>query len=156
MPPISQDLNRLPLGRFPALFASLPVPVAQSLTGVYRAAFVGPAWLRAAAAPALAITGLGGWWGKQFFEDGAAVNLVWRAGALRPIFPMRLSAERSFIDQKDGLALRYQPGSPFPWMFIVDELRRLDSNTLLGMTLADARGLRGLAFPFILQKENQP
>jgi len=64
---------------------------------------------------------------------------------------MRLVHAKSFIDNKEGLALHYQAGNPFPWMHIVDELRRIDNTTLLGMTLANLNGLRRLAFPFTLQ-----
>jgi len=34
---------------------------------------------------------------------------------------------------------------------VVDELRRIDESTLLGMTVPNIAGLRGLAIPFILQ-----
>jgi hypothetical protein len=37
---------------------------------------------------------------------------------------------------------------------VVDEVRRVDESSLLGMTIANISGLRGLAFPFILQKQN--
>ena len=64
---------------------------------------------------------------------------------------MKLVKAKSFIDNKEGLTLHYQPGNPFPWMYIVDELRRIDETTLLGMTLANLNGLRRLAFPFTLR-----
>ena len=145
------DYNSLSLKQFRDLFASLPAPEIDSLRGVYRAAFVGPGWLRASASPSLALTGLGGWWGKEFSADGAAVNIILRAGKFSTRFPMKLVAAKSFIDGRDGLALHYQAGNPFPWTHIVDELRRVNETTLLGMTIADVSGLRGLAFPFILQ-----
>lgn len=156
MSPTIAELNRMPLGYFRALFASLPVPSADELRGTYRAAFVGPGWLRASAAPALAITGLGGWWGKEFHLDGTAINIVARAGRFSTRFAMRVTPAGSFVDGKDGLSLRYQPGNPFPWAYVVDELRRLDAATLLGMTVADAGPLRRLAFPFILQPADSP
>jgi hypothetical protein len=145
------DYNSLSLKQFRELFKSLRVPEPDSLRGVYRAAFVGPGWLRACAGPALALSGLGGWWGKEFSPDGAAINIVLRAGKFSTRFPMKLVQAKSFLDGQDGLALHYQAGNPFPWTHIVDELRRIDEMTFLGMTLADASGLRGLAFPFILQ-----
>ena len=148
------ELNQYPLRKFRDLFASLSIPAAESIRGTYQAAFVGPGWLRAAAGPALVITGLGGWWGKEFHNDGTAINIVFRAGSFSTRFPMQFVCARSFIDGKDGLALHYQPGNPFPWPFIVDEIRQLDESALLGMTLAKVRGLRGLAFPFILQKQD--
>ena len=149
------ELNRMPLNQFRGLFASLSIPDPYSIHGVYRAAFVGPSWLRASAGPALALSGLGGWWGKEFSADGSAINLVLHAGVFSTRFPMKLVMACSFIDEKEGLALHYQPGNPFPWMFVVDELRRIDAETLLGMTIADVRGLHRLAFPFILQKSEK-
>jgi len=145
------DINSLSLQQFRKLFVSLPVPNPESIHGVYRAAFVGPVWLRTSAGPALALSGLGGWWGKEFSADGTAVNIVLRAGKFSTRFPMKLVQAKSFIDGRDGLAVHYQAGNPFPWMFIVDELRRMDEDTLLGMTLANVNGLRRLAFPFTLQ-----
>jgi hypothetical protein len=145
------DKNSLSLKQFRDLFASLPVPEATSIRGVYRAAFVGPGWLRTSAGPALALSGLGGWWGKEFNADGTAVNIVLRAGKFSTRFPMKLVTTKSLIDGSDSLSVHYQAGNPFPWMFIVDELRRMDEDTLLGMTLANVNGLRRLAFPFTLQ-----
>ncbi len=146
------ELNNLPFSQFRSLFSGLAIPASASLAGSYQAAFVGPAWLRASAAPALALSGLGGWWGKEFSLDGTAINIVLRSGSFSTRFSMKMVQTRSFIDQKMGLALHYQDGSPFPWMFVVDEIRRLDQTSLLGMTIANLRGLRSLAFPFILKK----
>jgi hypothetical protein len=149
------NYNTLPLNQFQNLFESLPVPDAASIRGVYQASFVGPSWLRTSAKPALVLSGLGGWWGKEFHKERTAINIVVRAGNFSTRFPMKLVNAQSFIDGKDGLALHYQAGNPFPWMYIVDELRRIDDTTLLGMTLANLRGLRHLAFPFILQFQEQ-
>lgn len=149
------DYNTLSLKQFRNLFISLPVPEVVSIHGVYRASFVGPGWLRASAGPALVASGLGGWWGKEFSEDGTVVNIVLRAGKFSPLFPMKLVHTKSFIDNKEGLALHYQTGNPFPWMHVVDELRRIDERTLLGMTLANVNGMRRLAFPFILRYQEQ-
>lgn len=145
------ELNSLSLKQFRDLFVSLLVPDMTSIRGVYRAAFVGPGWLRTSARPALVLSGLGGWWGKEFSADGTAINIVLRAGKYSTRFPMKLVAAKSFIDGKDGLAVHYQPGNPFPWMYVVDELRQINDDTLLGMTLANVNGLRNMAFPFTLQ-----
>ncbi len=145
------ELNSLSLKQFRDLFVSLPVPDMTSIRGVYRAAFVGPGWLRTSAGPALVLSGLGGWWGKEFRADGTAINIVLRAGKFSTRFPMKLMPDRSFIDGKDGLTLHYQPGNPFPWMYVVDELRQIKEDTLLGMTIANVGGLRKMAFPFTLQ-----
>lgn len=149
----TEELNRMYLKQFKDMFKSLRIPIPEEIRGKYRAAFVGPAWLRRSAAPALAITGLGGWWGKEFFNDGTAINIIFHAGNFSTRFPMKFVQAQSFIDNKGGLALHYQKGNPFPWMHVVDEIRRIDDSTLLGMTIANVRGLRGMAFPFILQKD---
>src|SRR5215216_3640774 len=128
------ELNQYPLREFRTLFAALPVPGASSLPGKYRGAFLGPVWLRAGVKPLLLITGLGGWWGKEIFEDGTAINIVLGGGKFSTRFPMELICGKSVIDRRDGLALRYQKGNPFPWMFIMDEIRRIDEITLLGMS----------------------
>jgi len=145
------DYNSLSLKQTCDLFTTLPAPEIDSLRGVYRASFVGSAWQRASVRPALALTGLGGWWGKEFSSDRTAINILLRSGKFSTRFPMKLVQSRSFIDGRDGLALHYQAGNPFPWTHIVDELRRIDEMTILGLTLADVNGLRGMAIPFILQ-----
>ena len=146
------DYNRLSLAEFREYFSDLSIPNLASLPGKYRAAFVGPAWLRKSAGPALALSGLGGWWGKEIYTDGTAINIVLRAGTYSQCFKMKFFQEKSFIDGRESLSLHYEPGSPFPWMYVVDEIRLVDGQTLLGMTLANLRGLRDLAFPFILEK----
>ena len=147
-----EEFNRMSLKQFKDLFISLSIPNPNNIRGKYRASFVGPTWLRTSAAPALSISGLGGWWGKEFFDDGTAINIIFHAGNFSTRFKMKFVNARSFIDDKDGLALHYQKGNPFPWMYVVDEIRRVDESTLLGMTIANVNGLRGMAFPFILQK----
>ncbi len=54
------------------------------------------------------------------------------------------------VDRRPCLAVTYPAGSPFPWPQVVDELRFLDDDTLLGLTLVNMRGLNRLAFPFLL------
>ncbi len=149
---ISQ-LNQYPLRRFHSLFASLEVPETDTLAGKYRGVFVGPAWVRALAGPALGITGLGGWWGKDIAGNGKAINIVFRKGKFSTRFPMEFVREKSLIDGRNGTTLHYQKGNPFPWMFIVDEMRCLDGSTLLGMTRPNIPGLRWFALPFVLEKQ---
>jgi hypothetical protein len=146
-------LNQYQLRRFRNLFASLDVPEARTLCGKYRGAFVGPSWVRLLAWPALLAAGLGGWWGKILYEDGRAINIVYREGKFSGVFRMKFRQERSYIDKRQGLTLHYQNDNPFLWLFIVDEVRRLDESTLLGMTRPKIPGLRWLAFPFVLQKQ---
>ena len=153
----AQSLNRQALRSFQPLFASLAPPAqATGLAGVYRAEFVGPAWLRKIAPPGLALGGLGGWWGKRFDGQGHGHNLVCRRGELAQVLPMLVQAAPSRLDGKDGITLCYPTGSPIPWPWIVDEVRQLDPATLLGMSLTRLRWAPRLALPFLLHKQEHP
>jgi hypothetical protein len=145
------DITHESLSGLRRLFTSLPAPA--TLTGVYRAEFVGPGWLRVLAPPSLALGGLAGWWGKAFDGKGRAVNIVVRDGTQRRVLPMTVARVPSLIDGMPGLTLSYPKGSPFPWFWVVDELRRLDEHTFLCMTVIKLRGLRKLAFPFVLHSD---
>jgi hypothetical protein len=146
-----ERLNDLSLLDFPGLFASLEHPARGSLLGLYRGSFVGPGWLRWLAGPLLVVTGLGGWRGKDFDDQGNAINLVWRNGRYERRFPMHLVEQDSFIDKKPGLALRYDGHNPFPWPLIVDELRSLGPGLVLGMTMVAVGPFKRLALPFVLE-----
>jgi len=148
-------LNKLPLKDFSELFTSSSIPDNSKIVGTYRATFVGPDWLRAAAGPALTISGLGGWWGKQFKDDGTATNLVQHGGNLETRFSMRLVNRTSALDGKPALALIYGAENPFPWPHIVDEVRPLDNVSFLGMTHVNVGALRKLPFPFLLEFQEQ-
>ena len=147
-----ERLNRLSLSKIHQYFADLAPPDRQSLQGIYRGLFVGPGWLTPLWPPTLSITGLGGWWGKDFYAPGEAVNIVLRKGVYQRRFQMYPVEQNSYLDARPGLALRYRSDTPFPWPKIVDELRRIDSDHILGMTLAEIGPLRRLGFPFVLLK----
>ncbi len=149
------ELNQLKLGDFPELYSILETPRINSLIGYYRGSIVGPGWFRSAAKPLLAITGLGGWWGKYFEEDGNATNLVKRGAKLQARLPVKLVNMNSVVDGKPGLALHYIPENPLPWPYIVDELRQLEPGVLLGMMYINIGVLRRLVFPFLLQYQEQ-
>jgi len=150
-----EQLNHLSLLEFPELFTSLKPLRADSLRGLYQGIFVGPAWIRGLAEPLLVVTGLGGWWGKEFDPEGNAINLVWRKGRIEHRFPMQLVEQASYIDHKPGLALRYASSNPFPWPWIVDELRTITTGLVLGMTIAIPGPFRRLPLPFVLQPREQ-
>ena len=150
-----EQLNQLSLLEFPEMFSSLKPPRADSLSGLYQGIFVGPAWIRSLAGPLLVVTGLGGWWGKEFDLQGNALNLVWRKGRIEHRYPMRLVDQESFIDKQPGLALSYAPTNPFPWPWIVDELRHIGNGMLLGMTIAMPGPFQRLPLPFVLQHREQ-
>lgn len=145
------SLNQMSLAEIQRLFTQLEPPEHTSLRGIFRGFFVGPAWFRKLGGPLLAVTGLGGWWGKDFDSQGKAINLVLRKDRYERILPMFIVQQASHLDRKPGLALRYQADNPFPWPMILDELRRVDAELVLGMTLLDVGPFRRIALPFILQ-----
>lgn len=141
------------LGDFLSLFRTL-LPPAHSLTGRYQATFTGPLWLRKTAPTAIALGGLPGWWGKQFTAVGpgesTAVNLVMKNGKLMERFPMQSRLDNSILDIKPALCLTYGRDCPFPWPLVTDELRMLDEQNLLGLTIVKVGLLRKFGFPFLL------
>jgi hypothetical protein len=152
----AHPLTGKPFSYFKPLFCSLPPPAIQSVQGVYRGQFTGPAWLRMSAAPSLSLAGLGGWWGKILPGDGTGHNLVLRQGKLYCLFTIRLVIIPSLVDGQPGLTVQYTPQCPFPWPYVIDELRLLDEQTLLGLTIINLGFLRRLAFPFLLFPEAIP
>ena len=54
---------------------------------------------------------------------------------------------------RPSVQLHYGAQAPRAWRWVRDELRVLDSHHLLGMTVIDLPGLRGQAFPFLLQRQ---
>lgn len=148
----SQSLIGKPLNSIRPLFASLYSPEVGALSGVYRAEFVGPGWLRQMAPTALALGGLAGWWGKVFDGQGGATNIVQRGDARCRVLPMTVVSAVSLVDGKPCLTLRYGKDVRFPWPWIVDEVRRLDEMTLLCVTLVNLSWAPKLPFPFLLQQ----
>jgi len=149
----AQALTSLPLNQFKSFFSGLQAPDSASVSGVYHAEFTGPGWLRAIAPPGLWPLGLGGWQGKWFSGEGEGLNLVQRGGELRRKFPILIAQSESLIDGQPCLSIHYTPECPFPWPYVVDELRSLSENCLLGLTMVDIRFLRGLALPFLLYRQ---
>jgi hypothetical protein len=144
-------LNSLSIVETRRYFGQLSPPEPGSMQGIFRGIFVGPRWLTRLWGPVLALTGLGGWWGKEIEADGNAINLVLRAGQFERSFPMFMVDQRSHVGGEPGRAFRYREDNPLPWPLIVDELRRIDEDHVLGMTLAEVGLLRRQAFPFVLQ-----
>ena len=146
-------LDTTSLGALRALFSSLEIPAIDSIAGTYRGSFAGPRWTRVAVRPALWLTGLGRWWGKELSGQGTAINLIRRGEDLSTRFPMKIIQGKSFIDGRDGLLLYYLPNHPILWLLVEDEIRRLGQDTLLGMTHARIPILGRLVLPFILKKQ---
>lgn len=146
-------INDLSLGALRAAFTLLTTPSLESLAGAYRAEFVGPAWLRRFAPPGLVITPLAGWVGKAFDSQGHGINLVRRRGLMQRVLPMTAQWLPSRVDALPCVTLTYAPGSPFPFAYIVDELRTVDADTLLGLSFAAAPWLARLPIPFLLRRQ---
>ncbi len=154
--PQALELNRMPLNRFAGLFSQLAPPEFDALPGYYRGEFVGPGWLRAIAPRGLGLIHLGGWWGKELAADCTGVNVLRRGGRLQRAFPLRVAAAVSLIDGRPVVAVRYLPECPFPWPHVIDELRRLDGDRILGMTVVPVDLLRRLPLPFLLIRSERP
>jgi hypothetical protein len=146
------ELDKLPMGDFSRLYGELVAGDTAVPKGVYKGTYVGPAWLKALAPHSMVVSGLGGWWGKDFFPGGKTYNLVQRDEEIRRVIPMQLAVINSRLDGAPALALIYDKQNPFPWPYIVDELRSLDEAALLGMMYLNVNALPKIAFPFLLQK----
>jgi cholesterol oxidase len=110
--------------------------------------------------------GLPRWFGKRFEpptegDELRGVNLLRpvegrRAGDLVASMPMTARLEPSWHDGFTCLAVHYGPRERLPWRRVRDEFRRLDADTLLGMTFVDLPGVRRRGTPFILRWAEAP
>jgi hypothetical protein len=146
-----EQLNKLALLEFPGYFSRLNLPSPDEMQGLYQGGFVGPAWLRRMAGPLLVLTRMGDWLGKDFKPGGQVINLVRTREGIQQKLPMRLIEQDSLIDGKPGWALQYEASNPFPWPHIVDELRIVEPDLILGMTIPLLGPLARLPLPFVLQ-----
>ena len=142
------------LGTIRKVFISLPSAHCQIQAGFYRAFFIGPWWLRLTAMPSIALSGLKGWQGKKFFDQYQATNIVLTKEGLIEKLTMTCKVGTSLVDGEEGVALHYGLEAPVPWRWIKDEIRILDDQTFLCMTVIDLPLLRKLSFPFILRRES--
>lgn len=149
-------LSHASLKQLRQLFQQLSPPPLSIRTGFYQASFIGPAWLRACAEPSVALCGLPGWQGKRFLDPLTATNVLRRRGQLVEKFSMQCNRRPSLIDGQNGVDLSYGACGPIPWRWLRDELRQLDDNTLLGMTIIALPILKHLAFPFLLRRTDAP
>jgi hypothetical protein len=150
--PDTQNLNQMSLAAFRPLFGRLAAPTPEALPGAYAATFVGPAWVRRFAGPALAIVGLRGWCGKRILAGGHAMNLVCASGEIVETLPMTYELVPARIDGAPCARMTYPVSSRLPWPWIIDELRAWDADHLLGLTMLDRLGLARFAFPFLLTR----
>lgn len=147
-------LNQLSLFDFKGYFASLEAPNPESLRGFYKGYFVGPGWLRKLAQPLLTITGMGDWRGKFMDSGGMIINLVQTKHGLEQKLPMQLVEQDSLIDGRPGIALCYEASNPLPWPWVIDEMRSIHADWLLGMTIVQRGSLVRLPLPFVLHSRD--
>jgi len=133
-------------------FASLPLPGRDFCQGFFAVRFIGPFWLRHAARPSIALSGMPGWQGKRFLTPDRAINVLTDRDGQRERLIMRCEETASLVDGRPTLAFMYGSDAPRPWRWIRDEFRVLDSRTLLAMTIIDLPLLRGMSFPFLLER----
>jgi hypothetical protein len=138
------------------VFSELPPAPTTARSGFYRARFIGPAWLRLGAGPSVALGGLPGWQGKRFIDPFTATNVLRRREQLVEKFTMHSNERPSLVDGKPGVDLSYGSTGPIPWRWLRDELRQLDDDTLLGMTVIELPLFNRLAFPFLLSRDHEP
>ena len=101
--------------------------------------------------PLLVITRMGKWLGKDIDAGGRAINLVRTHEGIVQKFPKRLVEQDSLIDGKPGLARSYEASNPYLRPWIVDELRSIQPDLVLGMTITQIGPSARLPLPFALQ-----
>jgi len=148
----TQGFAKQSIRSYRSLFESLAAPESNAVNGQYLAQFIGPSWLTAIAPRLLPLGGLSGWAGKSFNAKGEAINLLREGDKLAQRIPMVRCIERSKIDAHTGLTLTYDKRAPLPLRALRDELRVLDHDTLLGMTIVDLPLLNAIPMPFLLRR----
>ena len=150
-----QELTKQSLGWYRAKFNTLDSPTIAEMNGRFHSEFVGPGLLSTFEPYGLAILMGGIWQGKIFDGNGHGMNIVRRKGVSHETMPVVLKKEVSLLNGRSGLNITYPSGSRFPWPWVVDEIRWLNEDTLLGMTLVTKAGLYRLALPFFLHKNKE-
>lgn len=147
------SLSKASLNRIREIFKQLKPVDEGARQGFFRASFIGPWWLRVSAMPSIALSGLPGWQGKQFLDPFHATNVLQNKHGRVERLQMTCNAVISLVDGKPGVALQYGQNAVMPWRWVIDEIRMLDHNTFLCMTVIDLPILRHFSFPFILSRE---
>jgi len=135
------------------LFGTLGVPPTPP-SGLYRAEFIGPTWLRLSGRPGVSLAGLPRWLGKRFLGPDSATNVLAGKDGNTEKLHMHCATVSSSIDGRPSLVLTYGPRAPRPWRWVRDELRYIDDRMLLGMTVIEQPLLRRLPLPFLLVRDS--
>lgn len=148
-----EDIQQASLIEIRKIFQQLSPPDEAFRVGFFRASFIGPWWLRKTASPSLSLTGLPNWQGKQFKDPHTATNILKTSAGLTEKYLMACLQGSSKLDGKMSVYLDYGVNAPMPWRWVCDELRILDEQTLLCMTIIDLPILRHFPMPFLLSRE---
>lgn len=151
--PKKSKLTETSFSALTRLFSALPAVDEDLAVGDYQAEFLGPWWFRNSAGIGVGLVGLPCWKGKQIQGKGRAVNLLGKIGALKPAVPMNVAVQVSRIDGNAALVLTYPSGSPFLLGYFIDELRHLDENTIMAITIVNLPLIRNLPMPFLLHRQ---
>ena len=135
------------------VYQSLNTVEAEARHGFYRVSFIGPWWLRKTAAPGLSLSGFSGWQGKKFLTSETATNILQSKQGITEKFIMQCTQVKSAVDGRISVALSYDEHAPLPWRWVTDELRQLDENTWLCMTVVNLPILKYFPLPFLLEKD---
>jgi len=140
------------------LFSAAAEPLLDQLVGTHHATALGPWWVRRPAPLLLAATGMPGWWGKEFAPPSpsepttlAGHNLRESDGRVVPSLAMTARLGRSRVDSRPAVVLTYEPGAPWPWRGVTDEVRPLEDGLLLGLSF-DIVAKVPIAAPFLLER----
>jgi hypothetical protein len=139
-------------------FRDAPAPDLGALIGRHEARFA--SWLRLGGPLSMSLTGMHGWWGKQFRVSASrgnsleGENLLRRRGRLVESIPMRAEVAPSRVDGRPALVISYPSDARWPHRRVQDELRPLDQRTLLGLSFGLPLAPRGGA-PFILHRTEE-
>lgn len=150
---VVEELSNASLKDIRKVFNQLPLASEQYRSGFFQASFIGPWWLRLSAKPSISLSGLSGWLGKKFINSNTATNILKNKSGLIEKFQMSCQTGNSLVDGKTCIYLDYGKTAPIPWRWIKDEMRVLDDQTLLCMTIIDLPLLRKFSFPFLLRRE---
>ena len=140
-------------------FREAPAPELVALVGRHEAKFAG--WLRLVGPLSMSLTGMHGWWGKQFRrradeEDSLeGENLLLRQERILTSIPMTARIAPSRLDSRPALQISYPPDARWPHRRVKDELRPLDERTHLGLSFGLPLAPRGGA-PFLLYRRETP
>lgn len=128
-------------------------PMSESFRyGFLKVQFIGPWWLRKSAMPSIHLSGLPGWQGKLFLDPDHATNILKIKDKEEQRYTMQCVELISLVDAKPSVVLNYGAAAPIPWRWVIDELRILDENNFLCMTVINLPILRHFSFPFILSR----